>query len=66
MKHDRRLHIPEHRHHVVVCLARVHHDRFPNLGGELELGLEGVTLRVPRRMVVMVIEPRFAEGHHFG
>src|SRR6266581_3131719 len=46
--------------------ARVHDDRLPSLAGECELGLEGATLRVPRRVVVMVIEPGFPERHHFG
>ncbi len=66
MQHDRRIRAPEHRRHVVVGLARVHHDRLANLAGEGQLSLEGATLRVPRRMVVMVIEPCFSERHHFG
>src|SRR5204863_18077 len=66
VQHDRRIRPPEHRRDVVVGLARVHDDRLPHLAGEGELGLEGATLRVPRRVVVMVIEPGFPERHHFG
>ncbi len=61
-----RIRPPEHRRYVVVGLAGVHDDRLPNLAGERELSLEGATLRVPRRVVVMVIEPGFPERHHFG
>src|SRR3989441_1178981 len=66
VQHDRRIRSPEHRHDVVVGLAGVHDDRLSNLAGERELSLEGATLRVPRRVVVMVIEPGFPERHHFG
>ena len=66
MQHDRRIGTPKHGGHVGVGVAGVNHDRLPNLAGERELGLEGATLRVPWRMVVMVIEPGFSERHHFG
>jgi len=67
VQHDRRLRTPEHRRHVVVGLgARAPPPALPSLAGEHQLGLEGATLRVPRRMVVVVIEPRFPERHHFG
>ena len=47
---------------VLVGGARVDDDRLAELGGELELRLEEAPLRVVRRVVAEVVEPRLADG----
>src|SRR3989442_1014826 len=66
MQHDRGPRAGQRRGDVLVRGARVHHARLAQLRGERQLRRERPPLRVARRMVVMVIEPRLPHSHHFG
>ena len=51
---------------VVVGLAGVDHQRQAGLAGGRDMGAEALLLRVARRVVVVVVEPRLADRHHLG
>jgi hypothetical protein len=46
---------------IVLCVPSVHDDWSPGLGGKLNLRGERVSLGLPRRVVVMVVETAFTE-----
>jgi len=63
MKDDGRPGVAQRGRHVIVRLARVHDDGLPDLGRECELGVKSAPLCRTRGMVVVVVEPGFAEGN---
>src|SRR5207302_3028492 len=51
----------ERRRGLRVGGARVHDNRLPQLGGDLELALEEPPLRVPRGVIAEEVEPGLAD-----
>ena len=54
------------RRHVVVGLARMDDQRQAGLARGRDMGAEALLLRVARAVVVVIVEPGFADRHHLG
>ena len=55
--------ILEDRHHVVIGAARMDHQGQAGFSCRCDVGAESLRLRRSRRLVVVVVEPGFADGH---
>ena len=55
--------LDHHRAGVILCIARVHHDRLLSVMSKRELPGKGPALLEPRRIVVVVVEAAFANGN---
>ena len=55
--------LDHHRPGVILGVARVYHERKTRLRGQRYLRRESVTLLGPRRVVIMVVEPAFADRY---
>ena len=48
---------------IVFCIAGVYHNRFPHFFGQRDLRRKRGSLRFSRRVVVVIVEATFADGH---
>ncbi len=56
--------IPQDRGKIAMRIALMQKYRLADLGGDFQLGDEGLALRVGRREIAKIIEPALADGNH--
>ena len=49
---------------VILGVTGVNHERQAGLASGLDVRLKALALRSPLRIVVMIVEPAFADGDH--